>query len=300
MSASEMEQPRGWNEKYWDIISDLYWTPRYLGLKSIPRTRWQVANGRASVALSEMANPAGPLYSRLLRSADLNRYLSTQEEVLNHFFTLALAIAGDEVLSRLLCRPLGIDDAGPFRSFGNDLKTQFGWGPNENITQPDGFFLSPNSAIGVELKLGSASWQEQIAKYAALMVWHELATQKRANLGLLFVVPANAISHHWSKVGLAGPAIPDDFLETLDKKRLPEKIQILFHDHKERAARIFQELRLHVVSWNDFADGVAEIRTGLDCSRPGDQTLDRLMAGLYAQISVHHGTGIPETITKQN
>jgi hypothetical protein len=55
-------------------------------------------------------------------------------------------------------------------SVGREIGLRYGWRKSENVTQQDGFFVSPSSLIGVELKLGSVSWAEQVAKYAALMV----------------------------------------------------------------------------------------------------------------------------------
>lgn len=86
----ENEQPREWNAKYWDIIDDLYWNPKYLGLKSIPRKKWQISGERVSLALADIANTSGPLYSRSRKSDDLRDHLRHQEEILNHVFNLAL------------------------------------------------------------------------------------------------------------------------------------------------------------------------------------------------------------------
>ena len=32
--------PVAWNQTYWDIQDQLYWSPHYLGLKSIPQKLW--------------------------------------------------------------------------------------------------------------------------------------------------------------------------------------------------------------------------------------------------------------------
>jgi hypothetical protein len=62
----------------------------------------------------------GRVYVRTRKHQDILEYLSFQEEVLNHVFNVAFAIAGDAVVSRLLCEPLGIDDQGPFTSHGRE------------------------------------------------------------------------------------------------------------------------------------------------------------------------------------
>ena len=294
MEENKGDQRREWNETYWDIINNLYWTPRYLGLKSIPRKKWEIIGDRVSVALSDIANQAGPLYSRSRKYTGNHEYLFLQEEILNHFFDLTFAIAGDALIVTLLCAPLGIDDRGPFLSPGREIWKRYNWGPNENVTQPDGYFVSRNSAVGVELKLASSSWPEQIAKYAALMVWEEMRSSKLAHLGLLFIVPENSLDRHWSKVGLVGPVVAADFLTKLDQQKLPAKINQLFEEQKGHIESVLERLKLKVVTWTEFRAEIAKIQTELDCVRPGDQTLNRLLAGLCAQIDAHEGTGIPK------
>lgn len=116
-----------WNDKYWDIISNLYWTPRYLGLKSISRERWHVEGDRVWIPSELIANTSGPLYSRSRTFSETKLYLNRQEEILNHIFNLVFSIAGDEVISRLLCQPLRISDQGPFESIGREIGLRYGW-----------------------------------------------------------------------------------------------------------------------------------------------------------------------------
>ncbi len=115
-----------WNDKYWDIISNLYWTPRYLGLKSIARDKWEVDATRVSIPKELIANTSGPLYSRSRSFSQTRAYLNGQEEILNQMFNLVFSIAGDEVVSRLLCKPLGISDPGPFQSLGREIGPRTG------------------------------------------------------------------------------------------------------------------------------------------------------------------------------
>jgi hypothetical protein len=53
-----------WNDKYWDIFSNLYWTPRYLGLKSIAQDKWRIDEDRISIPRALVGNKSGPLYTR--------------------------------------------------------------------------------------------------------------------------------------------------------------------------------------------------------------------------------------------
>ena len=276
-----------WNDKYWDIISNLYWTPRFIGLKSISRDKWKVEGDWISIPRELVTSSSGPLYFRARKIDELKTYLHGQEEILNHFFNLVFSIAGDEVLSTLFCRPLGIVDHGPFDSIGREVGARYGWRDKENVTQQDGFFVSPSSLIGVELKLDSTSWPEQIAKYVALMMWEEVHGSPRDNAGLLFIVPTSALSTHWAKVGLSGPKIDREFLERLDHAKLPAKIQELFAQRPDHLKAILDKLRLAVVSWDSFRVQLKELEDTADHSSAAGQTLQRLLSGFRAQIEVH-------------
>jgi hypothetical protein len=281
-----------WNSKYWDILNNLYWTPRYLGFKSISRDDWTIDGDRISIPKELIQTSTGPLYFRSRKYDDLKSYLHDQEEILNHVFDLTFAIAGDDVINGVLCTPLGLDDAGPFESLGREVGQRYGWRPQENVTQQDGFFVSPKSLIGVELKLDSKSWPEQVAKYLALMLWEEQKTGARDQLGLLFVVPATAVAHHWGNVGLESSVIDPGFIDRLDRARLPARIKSLFEESPEALKKLAGRLRLAVVSWGQLRSELSTYGKSLDISKPGDQSLHKLLGGLCDQIDQHGKTGI--------
>jgi hypothetical protein len=262
-----------------------------LGLKSIAQDKWRIDGDRVSIPKALIANVSGPLYSRSRTFSETRAYLNGQEEILNQVFNLVFSIAGDQVVSRLLCLPLEIADPGPFESIGREIGSRYGWRKSENVTQQDGFFVSPSSLIAVELKLGSTSWSEQIAKYVALMIWEEELFGTRSNLGLLFIVPEAALADHWTNVGLTGPNIDAKFAGRLDQAKLAKKIQNLFKQKPDQVASVLNRLRLAVVSWTSFRDEIKVFEHGLG-SGAGDQTLKRLLSGLYAQITGHDNTGL--------
>jgi hypothetical protein len=55
---------RAWNEKYWDLICNLFLTPKYMGFQPIKRADWQRQGGRVSVPEAQIADGAHALYSR--------------------------------------------------------------------------------------------------------------------------------------------------------------------------------------------------------------------------------------------
>ena len=287
-----------WNDKYWDMIGNIYWTPRFLGLKSIPQKTWQVGEEVISIPRDRVENTNGPLYTRARKLSDLRTYLNGQEEVLNHFFNLAFSIMPDAIIARLLCQPLSIEDDGPFDSLGRDLALRYGWKPSENVTQPDGFFLTANSLIAVELKLTSTSWPEQLAKYLALMLWEERESGQRSDLGLLFIVPEAALAAHWTTLGLKDAELVPQFIERLNTAKLPRRITELFKGNPVEMQRIAERLRMNVVSWSWLAQELRAIEQALDPSSVGDQTLIRLLTGFRKQIENHDSTGTPDDVRR--
>lgn len=287
-----------WNDKYWDMIGNIYWTPRFLGLKSIPQKTWRMGEEVISIPRDCVENSNGPLYTRARKLSDLRIYLNGQEEVLNHFFNLAFSILPDAIIARLLCRPLTIEDDGPFDSLGRDLALRYGWKPSENVTQPDGFFLTAQSLIAVELKLTSRSWPEQLAKYLALMLWEERESGLRSDLGLLFIVPEAALAAHWTTLGLKDAELVPQFIERLNTAKLPRRITELFKGNPVEMQRIAERLRMNVVSWSWLAQELWTIEQALDPSSAGNQTLLRLLTGFRKQIESHDGTGVPDEVRR--
>jgi hypothetical protein len=280
-----------WNNKYWDALDQLYWWPRYLGLRSIPQKHWEKHDGRISVP-AELVNKSGPLYSRERNVRELKSYLHGSEEILNHIFDLTFAIAPDAMINEVLLRPLGFDDPGPFESIGRESAKRYGWGEFDNVTQHDGLYVSEQSAVGVELKLLSSSWPEQIIKYAALLTWEEMHKGSREQLGLLFIVPETAIRNHWSSCGLEEASVNKSFLETKWKRKLPKAISGLLGSHREHVASVLDRMKLGVISWEELRHKMNTLQNSLDMTHRGDQTLSRLISGFLTQLEDHRDTGI--------
>lgn len=280
-----------WNKKYWDIVDQFYWWPRYLGLRSISQKHWIKKDGLICVP-AEMVNKTGPLYSRERNVRDLKDYLHGSEEILNHIFDLTFSITPDSVVNDILFSPLGLSDSGPIKSIGRECAKRYGWGELDNVTQHDGFFVSDKSAVGIELKLLSSSWPEQILKYAALMSWEEFHMGTRQQLGLLFIVPESAIESHWKKCGLKGASVDRTFLDQTWKRKLPKAIAELLATHHENVASVLDRMKLGIISWESLRDSMVALQVTLDPAHRGDQTLMKLISGFIAQFEVHRDTGI--------
>ena len=285
-----------WNDKYWDIIDQLYWWPRYLGLRSINRRHWQTEGDRISIPAS-LVNKSGPLYTRRLKVGELMEDLRGKEEILNHVFDLTFAIAPDALIQRAFLTPFSFSDSSTFQSIGREVQLRYGWGQHDNVTQQDGLFVSDRSIVGVELKLGSSSWPIQILKYAALFAWEEMHSGPREHVGLLYIVPENALSTHWKSCGLKGPDINASFLDSFSGTDLPAYLAKFLAENRHQLATLLDRLQLAAISWKDFRSSLCTFRDDQDVRTPGGQTLCRLVNGLVAQIDVHKGVGIESELS---
>lgn len=280
-----------WNKKYWDIHSNLYWTPRFLGLRSISQERWHRQGGMVCIS-EELVNKDGPLYCRERKEDDLREYLKSQEEILNHLFSITFAIAPDILVRDLFLTPFQFRDSGTFQFLWREIWERYGWTQTENVMQLDSLFVSEQTAVAVELKLASPSSLGQVAKYVALMTWEEkFRGRQLSQIGLLYVIPEDARNKHWQKCGLDDPPrVSGALLEDFSQIKLPKKIQRLFKDHGDQARSILDRMKFAVITWGEIRARLTKAQQALDPGHAGDQTLYKLIAGFLAQLNEHEAS----------
>ena len=281
-----------WNEKYWDIHEEFYWTPGFIGLESIKKARCTVSDSGACLN-ADLLQSGRSVYARSRTVDALRGHLHEQEEILNHIFDIAFAIAPDELIREALISQVGFSDHGPFESLGRDIWRRYGWAPSENVTQHDGYFVSEKSALAVELKLRARSSLGQIAKYIALIAWEEMRFGPKEHIGLLYIVPEKALKSHWRSCGLERPVIEDAVLPRMMSEKLPRKVMELFLQEADTVGSVARRLRLAVISWTHFFDTIKALQERLDPRIVGEQTLHRLIDGLLDQLKAHRHTGLP-------
>lgn len=274
-----------WNTKYWDIMEQIYWSPKYIGLRSIPQSTWRISDEGMVCIPKEFLNRTGPLYARGNNEENHRRWMVQQEEILNHVFDITFAIAPDALIEACFSQPFGMADQGPYRSLGREVRQRYGWTKSENVTLHDGLFISDRSIFGVEIKLRSRSSSSQILKYASLFAWEEMRTGVREQLGLLYILQNPADSTHWRQCGLDGSQISSNLLETVDATQLPKRIRDLVMNNREALVSVLDRMDLTSITWTDLRSTCVEFCSKLDTSQPGNQTLIRLVEGLVAQIN---------------
>lgn len=280
-----------WHRKYWDAVEHFYWEPSHLGLASINQGRWGDDPKLIQLPRSLIKN-GGTIYTRAGTSKSNRIRVRGLEETLNHTFDITFAIAPDAVLAEILCRPLGILDAGPFQSIGREVSERYGWG-DANVTQQDGFFVSPTSALGVELKLGATTSPIQVLKYLALMVLEEKHSGPKEQLGLLYVTPAKTSDEVFKQCGAdATGLMPKRFWESIAPSKINPTVRRLLGENTPQFDSALARLQIGFRSWEKLTQACIALRDELPIATPGEQTLSKLLDGFIAAVIEHAGTAV--------
>ena len=213
------------------------------------------------------------------------------EETLNHIFDITFAITPDAVVGEILHRPLGIREEGPFQNIGREVADRYGWG-EANVTQQDRFFVSPTSAIGVELKLGATTSPIQVLKYLALMVLEEEHRGRKEELGLLYITPDDTSAAVLKQCGADEfGAMPARFWELIPRSKINRTVKKLMALYTSQFEGALDRLRIGQRSWRELTQACI-VRAELSRGLPGDKTLSRLLEGFVAAVVEHAGTGV--------
>jgi len=278
-----------WHQKYWDAVDQFYWTPSHLGLVSVPKAQWGTNSEFIAVPRAAVQN-GGSVYVRKGTYAVNSKRARALEETLNHLFDITLALAPAAVIWDLIHSQFDLNDSGPFLSLGREVGDRYGWG-QANVTQQDGLFVSPNSIVGVELKLNSQTWPEQDIKYLTLFVLEERATGHRPHIGLLYITPDDTSDRISERIGLTREGkLREGLIERANPKRLNTTILRYLAEFPSEFQDVANRVQVQHRSWQSMVGQCRSIIAGLDQRRSGDETLARLLLGFAAAIVQHEGT----------
>lgn len=277
-----------WTEKYWDALEQLYWTPTYLGLKSIPRRHWEIAGDRVSVPAA-MTNPTGPLYRRVTTGKAFSKLVRQHEETFNHIFELTFGILDGEITNDIFCRLLDQQIEGSLRSFGRELGPELGFPKLYDISQPDGFFSGRNWTLAIELKFDAKTSLDQLAKYLlALSIERELNSGRKP-VSLVYIAP-----HPESLLRNAFPFSVDEIgSKDMDVILAGAKPSVLkpLRKIEATAASVLDDLSLSAFSWADMDNVLQAKSASISRNDPESRTVTRLLQGLSSEIRNHPASG---------
>lgn len=191
-----------WPQRYWDIVSELFWVPSYLGLKSIPQKYWIKSKTTVSVP-REMTNPSGPLYYRLRSGDEYWDFIRRQEETFNHVFNLAFSIAPGDVIAKIFGALGGAQKAHNYQVPKETIGERYPWMGTANVTTPDAYFIANDSVLAVEIKFNASASLDQLAKYIVLIASEETYGKDCSELFLFYIFPSHASRKFESQTSIA-------------------------------------------------------------------------------------------------
>jgi len=277
-----------WNNAYWNAMSNIFWTLDYVGLKKVEVEKAQGYPDRFMVRKADI--PSGLIYTRCRKAATMPDHLGSREETLNHIVDIALAMAPDALISRLIAEPLDIQDAGGFDYIGREVRErhELTGGP----CQPDGFLVSKRSAIALELKLLSSAQPVQLVKYAYMLAAEERTHGTKDHLGLLYFVPKGHETRVRASLALDDRPLGPDYLRWVQSGKLSKEFRQLLNEHADATSEILARLRICVQNWTWFRDQIEAVELELDETNPAQQCYRRMLGGLRNQIERHGRTGV--------
>lgn len=283
-----MERQMNWTEKYWDALEQLYWTPKYLGLKSIPQRHWERTGDRVSIP-ETMTNPTGPLYRRVTQAKTFKKHVRQHEETFNHIFELAFGILDGEITNDIFCQLLGCSFEDSFKSYGRELGPELGFPKLYDICQPDGYFSGKNWTLAVELKFDAKTSLDQLAKYLLALSVERDQNADRKPVSLVYIAPnpedllRDAFPFSVNEIGSSE-------IDVIFASAKPSVLKPL-RKLEATVANVLDDLSLSACSWMDMDNALQAKSASISNIDPESRTVVRLLQGLSSEIRNHPASG---------
>ncbi len=274
-----------WTRKYWDAIHELYWVPRYLGLKSIPQKQWTKTSTTVTIP-RDLTNPSGPLYRRIQSGAAYETYIRRQEEIFNQIWNIAVAVLPGDVIAELFNPFMGWEANCDYSSHSGTVGQRYAELSDGNVTTPDCLLLSERALLAIEIKFNAHTSLEQVAKYLTVLVSEERLGTARSQLGILYVYPVDARKRFTREAGIPPESIGSSSYERIRDATDHPVVRRYISEHRSAFESAMDRLTIACVTWSDISTCLDAYRIALGSGR-GDRTLCRLLHGLALEIQEH-------------
>lgn len=135
----------------------------------------------------------------------------------------------------------------------------------------------------MEMKLKAQTSIEQYLKYCTLIALEEMTSGRKAEVGLVYLVPADAVGRTRQVLLLDDQAARDQIWEEPSAFTDKATLLQLLRRHREEIASVGSRLKTDVMTWDEFL--AITTQTHDIAAGQGDETLANLMQGLVNQIS---------------
>ncbi len=246
----------GWLESYYEALEFFYWEPQHLGRKK-----------HSSAEFDTLPK--------------VKRHLRNMEVTLNHNIHQFLALAPRALRNKFLGLCLGRDVSGDFVMEFRDGDKKFNL---MNSTQPDLLFISSESTISVEMKIGAKSSIAQIQKYALLALAMEQIDGQKDSHALGLLGPGDFSSQF--KEGIASLSELRKAIQDADHEKFLSKQPLRLRNEPSRFKQIVETLQIGFTNYQSFA-------TMLEASMPdasdfsdGAEVFRNLIQGMKGELKI--------------
>lgn len=278
----------GWNDKLFDNLDQIYWTPKMIGLSTVRAAL--SPDGQHYLVPKELLSGGRSLYRRGSTGAVWKSGLSGSEELLNQLLEVALAIAPGRFLEEAFFAPLGISPVGCIRTIGREVLARHARYSANQFTQHDGFYISENSTVMMEMKLGARTSVEQYLKYVMLTALEEMTHGPRPHAGLVYLVPQSAVAGVRKDLYLDDPEARAAILSDPQAHTKKARLRDLLGRYPEAFRSVARRMGVAITTWDAFYDLAVRYRD--DARATGNETLENLMQGIIAQLEATPACGL--------
>lgn len=280
-----------WNQKVFDNLEQLYWSPKKLGLRSVVCRRTEDESG--FIVPGEAGTRSLRVYTRPSTFADWRAEVHRDEDLLNQVIEIAFGIAPAAFLVRSFFAPLGIRTAGPIEVIGREIGARHAALAPQQFTQHDGFYVAPDAIVAMEMKLGARTSVEQLLKYCTLIALEEISQGRKDHVGLIYVVPTTSVAITRRDLLLDDPEARARLWQEPLAHTNKSRLQKLLRQHGDEIRDVADRLRLEIITWDDFFATLIATRAAARAA--ADETLKNLMEGLIAQLRATPGCRLSPT-----
>ncbi len=252
-----------WNDEYYEIIDFYFWEPQHIGRSKAEKSRYN-------------------------NIEDVKNHILNMEVSLNHQINIFFRLAPEDFINKLVKNYFhnSFDDKYLFHG-ENEWKQYV---PAEE-TQPDLLLSGESTNLAIELKIGSKSNIEQVAKYLLLHQLNKLSYEKEKQLYLLYLSPSS-FSSLWSEKFKSKSELISCFKDN-DFTKLREKTKNNISESTwDSALSLIDEVEIEAITYNQFYELLIKYRDSIDMTQKYSDIADSLFLGIINELESRNVTKI--------
>lgn len=243
----------GWIERFYDVLEWCFWTPSNMGRKpdpAIQKKGW------------------GPVEEKMKRT----------EEPLNLILRLLFSTAPAEFSRRLSVAAFGERWDEEFELCGRDFEERFSLPANS--TQPDFAFYSQTSILTVEMKTGTKTSYDQLAKYAYFHHRAETTFPRCNKHGLIYLAKRD-----WDFLWPGSEKLDIEGRRNMAAEHIPDRVGISgVKVDRDTVLKVLETMKIGFLSYDDLSRVLCEMSAEVTSADWRSDILNNLLLGVVEEL----------------